>query len=221
MSARTRMRTRSVQLVVLALVAACAGGCEKTARNMYEQPRDKALAPSTLWADGRSAREPVAGSIVHSAGIRAATTSGREGTVVPEAAVAPALPSVAETDATADTDIAQRSTWTPAVLARGRERFDIYCAPCHSVAGDGDGMIARRGFPHPPSFHIARLREAPDAHFYSVISDGYGAMYSYANRVPPDDRRAIIAYIRALQLSQHATVADLPPQARARLESTR
>jgi hypothetical protein len=106
---------------------------------------------------------------------------------------------------------------TPVALARGRERFDIFCSPCHSIAGDGVGMVARRGFPHPPSFHIDRLRQAPDSHFYAVITDGYGAMHSYATRVAPDDRLAIIGYIRALQLSQHAPVASLSGEELARL----
>lgn len=92
-----------------------------------------------------------------------------------------------------------------ALLAHGRERFDIYCAPCHGLGGYGDGMIVQRGFPTPPSFHEARLREAPADHFYDVITNGYGVMYSYASRVPPQDRWAIVAYIRALQLSQNAT----------------
>ena len=87
------------------------------------------------------------------------------------------------------------------------------------IVGDGDGMITRRGFPHPPSFHIDRLRAAPDAHFYAVITHGYGAMYPYATRVPPDDRWAIVAYIRALQLSQRASVETLGDSDRERLAS--
>ncbi|MGG5823583.1 c-type cytochrome [Falsiroseomonas sp. HW251] len=105
---------------------------------------------------------------------------------------------------------------TPALLARGRERFDVFCAPCHGLAGAGDGMIVRRGFPRPPSYHTARLRAAPAQHFYDVITDGYGVMYSYAARVPPADRWAIAAYIRALQLSQDAEIAAVP-EARERL----
>lgn len=107
---------------------------------------------------------------------------------------------------------------TLALLKRGRQRFDIFCAPCHGPVGDGRGRIVERGFPAPPSYHIDRLRQAPDQHFYDVITHGYGAMYSYASRVPPPDRWAIIAYIRALQLSQHASLADVPAKERARLE---
>lgn len=102
-------------------------------------------------------------------------------------------------------------------LARGHERFDIYCSPCHGLLGNGEGMIVRRGFPHPPSYHTDRLRQAPDKHFYDVMTQGYGAMYSYAARVPPHDRWAIVAYIRALQLSQNVRLQDLPQAERQRL----
>ena len=106
---------------------------------------------------------------------------------------------------------------TLAVLERGRQRFDIYCSPCHSVVGDGDGMIVRRGFPPPPDYTDGRLVKAPLQHFYDVITNGYGVMYPYASRVAPNDRWAIAAYIRALQLSQHDTVANLSPAERAKL----
>jgi len=102
---------------------------------------------------------------------------------------------------------AQRPPMNLALLERGRERFDIYCAPCHGYAGDGDGVIVSRGFPHPPSYHGQRLRDAPDAHLYDVISNGYGVMFSYADRVEPRDRWAIAAYIRALQRSREPRTA--------------
>ncbi len=91
---------------------------------------------------------------------------------------------------------------TPALLARGRDRFGIFCSPCHGFDGYGDGIIVARGFPHPPSYHSAQLRAAPAQLFFDTITQGYGAMYAYGDRVPPADRWAIIAYIRALQLSQ-------------------
>jgi len=97
-----------------------------------------------------------------------------------------------------------------ALLARGRERFGIYCAPCHGFAGDGDGVIVAHGFPRPPSYHVDRLLAAPAQHFVDVITRGYGVMYAYADRVDPHDRWAIAAYIRALQLSRRATVAQVP-----------
>lgn len=106
---------------------------------------------------------------------------------------------------------------TPELLARGRERFEIFCAVCHGADGYGRGIIVRRGFPSPPSYHDDRLRREPLGHFFEVITNGYGVMYSYADRVSPTDRWAIIAYIRALQRSQHATLADVPAGERARL----
>lgn len=112
---------------------------------------------------------------------------------------------------------APRAAPTPARLARGRGLFDDICAPCHGRLGDGEGPVVLRGFPHPPSFHSEHLRAAPDAHLYDVVSDGWGVMYGYAARVRPDDRWAVIDYVRALQLSQHAPVAALPPDMRAAL----
>jgi mono/diheme cytochrome c family protein len=106
---------------------------------------------------------------------------------------------------------------TRQVLERGRERYNIYCTPCHGYTGEGRGMIVQRGFPQPPSYHTDRLRQAPVGHLYDVISNGYGAMYSYAARISPEDRWAIVAYIRALQLSQHATADDVPEAERTKL----
>ncbi len=106
---------------------------------------------------------------------------------------------------------------TLALLERGQERFRIYCTPCHSELGDGQGMIVQRGFPPPPSYHTEALRQAPVQHFFDVITNGHGIMYSYAERVQPADRWAIAAYIRALQRSQNAKVADLPPNDRESL----
>src|SRR5579871_3866641 len=96
----------------------------------------------------------------------------------------------------------QQPDVTPQLLARGRERFGIFCSPCHGFDGSADGIIVARGFPRPPSFHDPALRTAPAHLFFDTITRGYGAMYSYGDRVPPDDRWAIVAYIRALQLSQ-------------------
>ena len=106
---------------------------------------------------------------------------------------------------------------TMALLERGHQRFDIFCSPCHGRTAEGNGLVVQRGFPAPPNFHTAALRQAPDRHFFDVITNGYGAMYSYAARVPPADRWAIVAYVRALQLSQWATVPTLPADLQARL----
>jgi len=212
--------SRSRAIGALAFAALALGGCEKTFRNMYDQPKLKPLAASALWPDGRGSRPPVAATVARSEGAIAGTSSGRLGSTVAEPDVARPLPTIVA-PAPADADIAKRATWTLPFIERGRERYDIYCAPCHSPLGDGDGRIAQRGFPHPPSYHSDRLRNASDEHFYAVMTHGYGAMYSYADRVSPDDRRAIIAYIRALQLAQHAQVADVPADVRAALEKAR
>jgi mono/diheme cytochrome c family protein len=106
---------------------------------------------------------------------------------------------------------------TPQVMHRGRERFDIYCAPCHGAAGRGDGVVVRRGYRVPPSFHIDRLRGQADGYFFDVITNGFGVMPDYAAQVAPADRWAIVAYVRALQLSQNATVADVPAARRGEL----
>jgi mono/diheme cytochrome c family protein len=109
---------------------------------------------------------------------------------------------------------------TQADIERGRQRFNIYCTPCHDYTGNGQGMIVQRGFPPPPSFHIQSLRDAPAGHFYQVITNGYGVMYSYAARVEPADRWRIVAYIRALQMSEHAAVSDVPESDRSKLSQS-
>ncbi|HZL32029.1 MAG TPA: cytochrome c [Pseudolabrys sp.] len=117
---------------------------------------------------------------------------------------------VAQSDLARDDIVRNPPPATPQLLARGRERFDIYCSPCHGLSGDGDGIVVKRGFPAPPSYQEKRLVEAPASHFYDVITNGYGAMYSYAARVEPRDRWAIVAYIRALQLQRHAQAEGKP-----------
>lgn len=109
-------------------------------------------------------------------------------------------------------------TVTAALLDRGKQRFDIYCSPCHGRFGDGNGMIVQRGFPRPPSYYSDALRNAPNQLFYDVITHGYGVMFSYADRVDSADRWAIVAYIRALQASANATIADVPADKRSALQ---
>jgi hypothetical protein len=108
---------------------------------------------------------------------------------------------------------------TREALLRGQERYNIYCSPCHDRVGSGEGMIVQRGFKQPPSLHDQRLRTVPDGYLFQVMTNGFGAMSTYAPQVSARDRWAIVAFIRALQLSQHATLADVPPAERARLES--
>lgn len=204
-------------------------GCEKAAQNMYNQPKYKPLAASSLWPDGKSARPTEAGTVAHSAGVIAGTSSGRLGEQALPQSAGPVYPVDETGQVKANLALGRlpqplMSNPLPVTLAtleRGRERFDIYCSPCHSRAGDGDGMVVRRGFPNPPSYHTDRLRKAPDAHLYSVITNGYGAMYSYGDRVDAPDRWAIVAYIRALQLSQNARLSDVPDAQRTELESSR
>jgi len=195
----------SARLVLALLVAACAvAGCERQMRNMYQQPRYDPGESSPLFANGMADRAPPPHSEPAAAGDLAGTSSARQGRDVPgqwQAAHAAQSPPSA----------------TGALLLRGQERYSIYCLPCHSAVGDGDGPVVRRGFPHPPSYHEQRLREAPDRYLFDVITNGHGVMYPYADRVAPQDRWAIVAYIRALQLSQHAPVAQLPPALRERL----
>jgi mono/diheme cytochrome c family protein len=107
---------------------------------------------------------------------------------------------------------------TMALLERGQQRFNIDCSPCHGRSGQGDGTIVQRGFPHPPSYFSEKLRDAPNQHFYDVITHGYGVMYPYADRVEPADRWAITAYIRALQASASASLSDVPPDKRSALQ---
>ena len=133
----------------------------------------------------------------------------------------PPAGTIAREDAARMRDAKERPAISPALLARGRMQYDVFCAPCHDRAGSGDGIVVQRGFPRPPSLHEERLRQADDRHLVDVIVRGFGTMYAFADRVPPRDRFAIVAYIRALQLSQHAAVADLPAEERARLEALR
>ncbi|HTT05698.1 MAG TPA: cytochrome c [Steroidobacteraceae bacterium] len=209
-TAGMRLRTAAAPLVPLAVaVLLTLSGCEKGMHDMYHQPRYDPLDESAFWADGAAARPPVPGTEISARGGFAVSSSGRSGY---------GLANRWDRDEYATHDPYPLSM---ALLERGRDRFQIYCTPCHGELGDGDGYIVRRGFPAPPSYHIERLRQAPDSHFFDVITHGYGLMYAYADRVSPADRWAIIAYIRALQLSQHAPATVLSAADRARLDAHR
>jgi len=173
-------------------------GCR---RDMHVQPRYDPYEPTTFFADGRSERPPVAGTVA-----RGQMITGPD--------------QVMYTGKLNGADVsAFPFPVTREVLDRGRERFNIFCTPCHGFAGEGNGVIVQRGFQPPPSYHIERLRNAPPGHFFDVITNGFGAMYPYGYRVPPRDRWAIVAYIRALQLSRNATIGDLPDSEREKLMS--
>jgi mono/diheme cytochrome c family protein len=130
---------------------------------------------------------------------------------------APVEGTVARDRVALNKDSAQKPAVTEALLAHGQEQFDIFCSPCHDRTGSGNGMVVQRGFPHPPNFHDDRLRQADDQHFFDTITNGHGAMYAYGDRLAPRDRWAVVAYIRALQLSQHAEPDDLSPEQRTTL----
>jgi mono/diheme cytochrome c family protein len=192
----------------LGAAALFSAGCSE--QDMVIQPKYKPLQPSTFFADGRSSRPVEPGTVARGQlQVHPAFDTGEvDGKLVgyvplkgfdPNEAVEPSSARAARREA----------------LERGRERFNIYCSPCHGRTGEGNGMIVQRGFPKPPSFHEPRLREAPPGHFYKAITNGFGAMYSYASRISPADRWAIVTYVRALQLSQNAQLASAAPAAGA------
>jgi len=173
-----------------------AAGCRQ---DMHDQPKFKPYAKSDFFADRRSARPLPEGTI--------ARGHLRDDTVL-------------YTGKTGGTPVdAFPFPVTAEVMARGRERFDIFCSPCHGRTGDGDGMIVRRGYRKPPTFHQDRLRQAAPGYTFDVITNGFGAMPDYAQQVPVRDRWAIVAYIKALQRSQHAAAGTLPAGARAALDA--
>ena len=132
----------------------------------------------------------------------------------------PPAGAVARDDLAYDQAMTDRPALTAQLLERGREKFGIFCSPCHGAGGDGNGIIVQRGMPRPTSYHDDRLRAADDQHLFNVVSNGYGAMYSYASRISPRDRWALVAYIRALQLSRHASMDDVSSEERAKLAGT-
>jgi mono/diheme cytochrome c family protein len=191
-------------LLAAALGLMLLAGCEKSMHNMYDQPKYEPFVASRLWPDGRSERPLEPGVVAYSGGVLAATSSGRRGGI--------ALP-----DWAAGATGREAPRVTIESLERGRQRYDVYCAPCHSVSGDGDGMVVRRGFPAPASLDSAALRAESDAHLFDVITNGHGVMYPFADRIGPPDRWAIVGYVHALQRSRHAAIADVPPDERQAL----
>jgi mono/diheme cytochrome c family protein len=189
----SRIGSAGALLACLTLLSGCV-------QDMYNYAKIKPLERSAVFADDRSSRQLVPDTVSRASDV----------------AATPFNTGIANGKLTDTFPI----PITRAVLDRGQERFTIYCSPCHGSTGYGDGMIVQRGFPAPPSYHIARLVKAPVGHFFDVMTHGYGLMYSYADRVSPADRWAIAAYIRVLQRSQDSTLGDVPPQERARLERT-
>jgi hypothetical protein len=175
-------------LIAVLFVVSITSACRL---DMHVQPRENPLSQNDFFADGRSARPPVEGTVARGqlredAYFYTGKIGNNPGDVMPFKV-------------------------NKDILDRGRERYNIFCAPCHSRVGDGNGFVPSRGFSRkPPSFHIERLRKAPVGYFFDVTTNGFGIMPDYASQIPPDDRWAIVAYVRALQLSQNATMEDVP-----------
>ena len=174
-------------------------GCRQ---DMHDQPKYKPLRQSVFFADQRQSR-PLLPNTVARGELHEATEfySGKS-----------------QADAKVDLEYFPMPI-NREVIERGHQRFDVFCSPCHGKQGNGAGMIVKRGFKAPPSYHIQRLRDAPVGHFYDVITNGYGSMYNYAAQIPPRDRWAIISYIRALQYSQNVPAAEVTSAMRAKLDA--
>jgi mono/diheme cytochrome c family protein len=197
---RSALRPRRRGLFFCALPSAlCAllllGACRQ---KMANQPRYDPLEASDFFADGMSARPRVAGTVARGE----LSTDPFFDTGQVNGAVADGFPVPVSRE----------------LVDRGHQRFDIYCSECHGRLGDGNGMIPSRGYRRPPSFHTQTLRTAPTGHFFDVMTNGFGAMPPYGSMIPPGDRWAIVAYVRALQISQNATVGDVPPTELASLD---
>lgn len=186
------------RLGAVAILAALAGlGCRQ---DMHDQPKYEPFGQSEFFSDGKAMRPFVEGTVARGT-LREATpySTGKTGedfaTEIPVAV-------------------------TAELLERGRTEFEVFCAPCHGRTGMGDGVIIQRGFKRPSSYHVDRLRQMPIGYYFDAMTRGYGAMLDYASQVPVEDRWAIAAYIRALQLSQHAPAAEVPAERRGELEES-
>jgi Cytochrome C oxidase, cbb3-type, subunit III len=194
-SASSAVKVFGTRGLLIAAAFVLLSGCRQ---DMHDQPKYIPLRQATFFGDNRSARPLVSGTVARGQlNDDALLYTGKE-----NGAHATRFPFPIDAK----------------VMARGQERFNIYCSPCHGRAGLGDGMVVRRGYRHPPAFDIDRLRDAPVGHFFDVMTNGFGAMPDYAAQVRAVDRWAIAAYIRALQLSGHATLAEVPAAARGKLQ---
>lgn len=183
----SRLRTAVVSIALLALLGAA--GCRQ---DMHDQPKYIPLRASNFYEDGRSARLQVAntvarGQLREDAHFYTGKVGGKPSAELPASI-----------------------RFDRAFLERGRQRYQVFCTPCHSAVGDGNGMVVQRGMKRPPSYHEQRLKQIEIGHFYDVMTNGYGVMLNYASQIPPEDRWAIAAYIRVLQFSQQASRSDVP-----------
>jgi mono/diheme cytochrome c family protein len=191
----TRQR-RLGGVLLSALLALLISGC---GRNMADQPSFRNFEANPFLENGTTAQEPPANTVSRQRGAvdPAFYTGQAGGELVSELPLA----------------------LSEELLLRGMERYNIYCAPCHNYTGDGRGVVVQRGFPQPTSFHEPRLRDAPVGYFFNAMTNGFGRMFPYASRIPPEDRWAIAGYIRALQLSRYAAPEDVPADAALEPES--
>jgi hypothetical protein len=189
-------RLKPAPLAAIALFAVFAlAGCRQ---DMHDQPKFIPLRPSSFFADGRSERPLVDGTVARGhLNDDTAFYTGKG----PDGKPVDTFPFPV----------------TKEIVERGQDRFNVYCAPCHDRTGSGNGMVVQRGYHKPPSYHIDRLRQVPNGYIYDVITSGYGAMPDYAAQIPPHDRWAIVAYVRALQLSQNASIDEVPDNARGQI----
>jgi mono/diheme cytochrome c family protein len=189
------MKISAAVLEGAALCALTLCGCDELVRqDMANQPKNRPESPSGFFADGRSVRPLIENTVAR-------------GSIEDDVYNVPkdfaGFPPAVKVD--------------EKLLHRGEDRYKIFCTPCHGLQGNGEGMITMRGMKHPPSYHIDRMRQAPNGYFYDVITNGFGAMYGYSERISPADRWAIVSYVRALQLSRNIKAADLPPDLRRQL----
>jgi hypothetical protein len=187
------MKRAASWLGAVLLLAACR-------QDMHDQPKAKALRGSVFFADGRSARPALEGTVAR--GMLREDTHLYQGKVDGKLAETFPFPVTRE------------------VLERGRQRFDVFCSPCHGRLGNGQGVVVQRGFKAPTSFHDDRLLAAPPGHYFDVMTNGFGAMQDYSVQIPVADRWGIVAYVRALQLSQNARLSDVPQDQRKSLDET-
>ncbi len=192
---RALPETLLTRVLLIGLAAVVLAGCRQ---DMHDNPRYEPLEATTFFADGRSSRAFVPntvarGTLREDSHLYQGRVDGQLATTFPMAV-------------------------TAQVMARGQERFNVFCSPCHGRTGTGNGMVVQRGFRAPPSYSEERLRNAPVGYFFDVMTSGFGAMQDYAAQIPPQDRWAIAAYIRALQYSQNARIEDVPADRRADLD---
>jgi hypothetical protein len=188
------MKSKSSLLPALFVCTLAFSGCGDTTlrQDMANQPRHNPLSPATFFPDGRSERPVIDNTVVRGAINEDPLLTPKESNTFP-------LP------------------LTKDLLARGQDRYNIFCSPCHGLQGDGNGMVTLRGMKHPPTYHQERLRNEPNGYFFDVITNGFGAMSGYSMQLEPRDRWAIVSYVRALQLSRNAPVGELPPNLREKL----